>query len=202
MWLKGFQFHFTARSLQKTPINLQIPFADETVSSQCLASGSAQPLFPKQSLTAINALYPGHVREGAPLSLSRRRFSSRGTSPVWGQSGGQGWQCWERVIIYPAAHLHSCHARCCSHFAYSIVEAGSWGGIGKRGEPWPRLGALGCSVLPAAVGARGCRDIHIWSRFVDNGAPAPGCTRMSCDNLTACPGIPTEPLLSKAIGTG
>lgn len=53
MWLKGFQFHFTARSLQKTPINLQIPFAHKTASFQCLASGSAQHLIPKQSLTAI-----------------------------------------------------------------------------------------------------------------------------------------------------
>lgn len=145
----------------------------------------------------------GMVGNDLPFPSPGPDFPAESPAQFGDSPEGQGWQCWERVIIYPAAHLYSSHARCCSPFAYSIVEVGWGGGIGRwAGEPWPGLGALGCSVLPAAAGARGCQDIHIWSRFVDNGAPAPGCTWMSCDNLTACPGIPTEPFLSKAISAG
>lgn len=43
MWLKGFQFHFTASSQQKTPISLHTPLADKT-----------QPLLYVWHLAALN----------------------------------------------------------------------------------------------------------------------------------------------------
>lgn len=83
MWLKGFQFHFTARSLQKTPINLQILLADKTVSSQCLASDSAQPLFPKQSLTAIMIPGLGYKVNFSPFFKESFSFLMRTSNFYW-----------------------------------------------------------------------------------------------------------------------